>query len=30
MRLAKNDVPVKFSAPGAVARQQLDFGDATG
>ena len=30
MRLAKNDVPVKFSAPGAVARQQVDFGDATG
>ncbi|MFO7608768.1 MAG: cupin domain-containing protein [Candidatus Krumholzibacteriia bacterium] len=30
MRIAKNDVPVKISAPGAVARQQTDFGDATG
>ena len=30
MRIAKNDVPVKIDAPGAVARQQIDFGDATG
>ncbi|MBE0564367.1 MAG: cupin domain-containing protein [Krumholzibacteria bacterium] len=30
MRIAKNDVPVKISVPGAVARQQTDFGDATG
>lgn len=30
MRLAKNDVPVKIDAPGAIARQQTDFGDATG
>ena len=30
MRIAKNDVPVKIDAPGAVARQQTDFGDATG
>jgi uncharacterized cupin superfamily protein len=30
MRIAKDDVPVKINAPGAVARQQTDFGDATG
>ena len=30
MRIAKNDVPVKIDAPGAVARQMTDFGDATG
>ena len=30
MRIAKNDVPVKIDAPGAVARQKVDFGDATG
>lgn len=30
MRIAKDDVPVKISAPGAVARQKTDFGDATG
>ncbi|HPF70020.1 MAG TPA: cupin domain-containing protein [Candidatus Krumholzibacteria bacterium] len=30
MRIAKNDVPVRIDAPGAVARQQTDFGDATG
>ena len=30
MRIAKQDVPVKFSVPGAVARQQNDFGDARG
>jgi hypothetical protein len=30
MRIAKEDVPVKVNAPGAVARQQTDFGDATG
>jgi len=30
MRIAKEDVPVKIDAPGAVARQQVDFGDATG
>ena len=30
MRLAKNDVPVKIDAPGAIARQQTEFGDATG
>jgi hypothetical protein len=30
MRIAKGDVPVRINAPGAVARQQTDFGDATG
>ena len=30
MRIAKKDVPVKIDAPGAVARQITDFGDATG
>ena len=29
MRIAKDDIPVKVEAPGAVARQQTDFGDAT-
>lgn len=30
MRIQKNDVPVRIDVPGAIARQQLDFGDATG
>jgi len=30
MRIAKNDIPVKIDAPGAVARQKTDFGDAKG
>ena len=30
MRIAKGDIPVRINAPGAVARQQTDFGDATG
>ena len=30
MRIAKNDVPVKIDAPGAIARQKTEFGDATG
>jgi hypothetical protein len=30
MRIAKEDVPVRIDAPGAVARQQTDFGDVTG
>ena len=30
MRIAKKDVPVRINTPGAVARQQLNFGDATG
>lgn len=29
MRIAKNDIPVRINAPGAVARQKTDFGDAT-
>jgi mannose-6-phosphate isomerase-like protein (cupin superfamily) len=29
MRIAKDDVPVKITAPGAVARLQPGFGDAT-
>lgn len=29
MHIQKNDVPVKVNAPGAVARQKTDFGDAT-
>jgi len=30
MHIAKADVPVKIGIPGATARQQLNFGDATG
>lgn len=30
MRIQKNDVPVRINVPGAIARQQLNFGDATG
>ena len=30
MRIAKNDVPERVKAPGAVARQAKDFGDSTG
>ena len=30
MRIAKKDIPEKINIPGAIARQQLDFGDATG
>jgi hypothetical protein len=30
MRIAKNDVPVRINAPGAVARVETDFGDASG
>ena len=30
MRMQKNDVPVRIDVPGAVARQQTEFGDATG
>jgi hypothetical protein len=30
MRIAKNDVPVRINAPGAVARQKTNFGDASG
>jgi len=30
MRIAKNDIPVRIDAPGAVARLKTDFGDASG
>jgi hypothetical protein len=30
MRIAKNDIHVRIDAPGAVARQQTNFGDASG
>ena len=30
MHIAKTDIPTKINVPGAVARQVLDFGDATG
>jgi len=30
MHIAKEDVPVRIDAPGAVARQQTEFGDVTG
>lgn len=30
MRIAKDDIPVKINGPGAVARQQTNFGDASG
>lgn len=30
MRIAKDDVDVKMEIPGAVIRQQMDFGDASG
>lgn len=30
MRIAKEDIPVKIDAPGAIARQMSDFGDASG
>lgn len=30
MRIPKTDLPVRINAPGAVARQQNDFGDAKG
>lgn len=30
MRIAKEDIDVKMEIPGAVIRQQTDFGDATG
>jgi len=30
MRIAKNDIPVRIDAPGAVARQMMNFGDASG
>ncbi len=30
MHISKADIPVKIGAPGVAARQQLDFGDASG
>ena len=30
MRIAKQDVPERLNVPGAIARQALEFGDATG
>lgn len=30
MRVAKEDVEVRMEIPGAVIRQRMDFGDATG
>jgi hypothetical protein len=30
MRIAKNDIPARINAPGAVARVKADFGDAGG
>ncbi len=30
MRIAREDIPAKINIPGAVARQAVDFGDATG
>lgn len=30
MRMAKSDVPERINVPGAIARQALEFGDATG
>lgn len=29
MRITKNDIPTKIDVPGAVARQTLNFGDAS-
>ncbi len=30
MRVAKDDVDVRMEIPGAVVRQRMDFGDASG
>ena len=30
MRIAKEEVPERVNVPGAIARQALEFGDATG
>jgi hypothetical protein len=30
MHITKHDIPVKIDAPGAIARQQTDFGAAFG
>jgi uncharacterized cupin superfamily protein len=30
MKITKADIPAKINVPGAIARQELNFGDATG
>ncbi len=30
MRIAKENIPVRIDVPGAIARQQTDFGDTSG
>lgn len=30
MKIAKENIPARLNVPGAIARQQLGFGDATG
>ena len=30
MKIAKEDVPVRLNVPGAIARQELNFGNASG
>jgi hypothetical protein len=30
MRIAKNDIKARVNVPGAIARQELNFGDASG
>lgn len=30
MKIAKDDIEIKMQIPGAIIRQKLDFGDATG
>ena len=30
MKIAKENIPARLNVPGAIARQQLAFGDATG
>lgn len=30
MKIAKDDIPERLNVPGAIARQKINFGDATG
>ncbi|MEO6172123.1 MAG: hypothetical protein ABIP02_03310 [Arenimonas sp.] len=30
MKIAKQNIPVRINIPGAIARQQMNFGDTTG
>ncbi len=30
MHIPKNDIPQRINVPGAIARQKMDFGDASG